>query len=1479
MVNKNIIEIILRARDEASDAAKKAEDALKKAGDTAKKSFQEGEQAGNALEKALNTASNAAHKMSEQFRGISDSIISQLQKAQEKVKNFADEFAKAHPKIKNLAETIKNNISTAMEHVKSKIKSLSNNNTFTSLSNNATKAFNKIKSTANNAINNVKNGLKVLSLIKPSIIFRGNTEPFDNSRMHVYSALQELSRMNINIPIGNIDSAAEHIGRINAAFESVHNAASKVGQTFSSVTSRISNGFSTLKSKIGGFIGSLSGAGAAMRKLAAESSSLGQGFTLLKGALANVVGMIGYDLVNNMVQGVRATINARGNIEAFSQRLGMSGTQVDNFNKQLDQLQKQFKKVDMQTVGATALELANKLGLGADKAGDLARMTAVMSSAFVREGRTSEDAVLAVSDALDGQFNRLKEIGITQDMLKNNGWNGNLEDTASLMDAINKTMDELGITETAQQVTNLDDAWQVLNVSMSHLLTEVIIPFVPIIVGLIEAFADAANTVSEFVKNLPDGAKIGLVAAALAVLAAVIWTQVQPALEALILDLLVGESTLLPIIVPFLELAAVVAAVAIVVYELGKAMGWWTDYGSAMKVVGDALRNVFDKIVACLQTVYNGFMQIVNPVIQQFWKELVEIVQPLQKHFQELWNKLVELGAAFGGASGSGSLFATIGRVIGVIIIGIINNIKMLLAVLIPLIGFIVNVVISIIDFLTQLKAAWDLLMEGDILGFLTLLGQALMDLVLNILASFGTMILEILTNLDTMFGGVLTAIWNWLVQIAMSMYTGGYNAIMGFIAWLSALPGMAWTWLWNTILNFYNWAVQVKDKAVQAGINAVNGFIDWLKTLPGKAWTWLLNTLAKILGFGDDGGQKMQNAGTKMVNGLMNWLKQLPGKVWDELMNIGQQILNGKGPLVDKIVDLGRRMLDGFLNALGIHSPGYMAQNAGSEMGYIVDAMMNNQQSLADAGASVGQSILEGYNTNDFSSMEVMPNVTTPEVSEIKVPDTSVAMSVNPELMASDNQMIIDSTSQMQQQVGLQLTQLGLNITQLGTTSTENMNTILTNNTQLTQSYNILQNNIQQALLNILTNTKLQWNNIKTTTEQNLKSILNSTNNVTQQMIDAWKKMKDSIVEAAGDIRTQASQRFDTLWSNIKTFYHNIQHPGGAGPSQPRGIRHSRGAVNLNAISNMVKPSRSFMTKQQVTKLGLSPADLSYIKTKNNTYNTEDILTGLQRGGAGGWTATVKPNLDFIKDKSSKWKIAGPIILGRYPTQDRFKVGEFENGTPNIDFGTFVGIAEDVFSQIHYDFYMDSSKYGSWQAAARTGYMNCSDGTDFLLAIAEACGFHGTKVHGYWGNIGHFWAEINGKKMDTTGFTKGLGWSPAQSHAGPAPGAMDVNDENVPAIIVILRNILEYLQGKKEDETNNAVVVHDGQVSLNVNCNFEGNVPEGVTAEDVANMLNNMITDRKVLQAITSSADFQELDRRYKNKLTGAMERFRPSI
>ena len=228
----------------------------------------------------------------------------------------------------------------------------------------------------------------------------------------------------------------------SATAEKVNQNLTKIGNTVGGMISKVP-GLGTIGAKLG-HVGStiksklegpLTSARQKLQNLANGTKGFGAVLGPSKGALSMTSGMIGYDLFNGLIQAARSSINAASQLDYFGKRLNMSASETKNFRTDIDGLQKEFRKVDMTAVGATAEEMAVKFILPKKSLGDLTRMTAVLSSTLVKEGRTQEDAILAVSDALDGQFKRLQEIGITQDTLKANGWNGNLEDQGSLIDA------------------------------------------------------------------------------------------------------------------------------------------------------------------------------------------------------------------------------------------------------------------------------------------------------------------------------------------------------------------------------------------------------------------------------------------------------------------------------------------------------------------------------------------------------------------------------------------------------------------------------------------------------------------------------------------------------------------------------------------------------------------------------------------------------------------------------------------------------------------------------------------------------------------------------------------------------------------------------------------------------------------------------------------------------------------------------------
>ena len=219
----------------------------------------------------------------------------------------------------------------------------------------------------------------------------------------------------------------------------------------------------------------------------------------INSALGFMGGMIGYELVSGISTAGREAINASQQFDYFAGRLGKSKEEASAFRNEVKGMQKQFKKVNMEGVGATAMDIALRNGMQGtnEELSEITKMSAVMASEFKRNGRTEEDSIMAVNDALDGQFRRLQEIGISQEDLQKNGWNGDINDKIGLVKALNKTMEQMGYDKTAQDITNLDDAWAALTVSGGNLLKEVLIPMMPAFLSIIDGLTDLVSGFSD----------------------------------------------------------------------------------------------------------------------------------------------------------------------------------------------------------------------------------------------------------------------------------------------------------------------------------------------------------------------------------------------------------------------------------------------------------------------------------------------------------------------------------------------------------------------------------------------------------------------------------------------------------------------------------------------------------------------------------------------------------------------------------------------------------------------------------------------------------------------------------------------------------------------------------------------------------------------------------------------------------------------
>ena len=735
----------------------------------------------------------------------------------------------------------------------------------------------------------------------------------------------------------------------------------------------------------------------------------------------------------------------------------------------------------------------------------------------------------------------------------------------------------------------------------------------------------------------------------------------------------------------------------------------------------------------------------------------------------------------------------------------------------------------------------------------------------LSALGPVGDIIGEYLTPIFMMFVGILMSVWNAVSQII--------GVFQQFITGQITLPQMLsqiWTiitQLFSTVFNLIiqgilNFARNIWNNAVNAGRNFLNGVIQFVQQLPGRFYSFLVSVISYIV---SAGGQWVNNAKSKakgVVDGVINWVKQLPGKVYQEFMNIGSRILSAGSDLVNKAKQVGQNIVNGILGAMGIHSPGTIQESIALEFKNMIGRISGNVGDAYKAAKLVGADIVSGFQSQNVEdALNVMPQINAENSEETFTPNVAaVPTTVTTEVNTETNDTASSGLSQMVQATNTAYTAMK-------NKETFSMNAMLAH---VTSSMNL-----------ILTRTRMSLASTTAVTQSNLQNMSSSTASITSEMVDAWETMKNKIVRAASDIKSDSTRHFDKLSSTIGSFYRKLQNPSswGAGPAGsrgPRGAGRPAGKMS-NITSKMAERIKAphFVSVQEVRQSPcFNSSCLEYLSPTNTGSNIKttdlirggcvDCVLGLKEMGNAGWSDSVAPNVKHIKQKSRNWSMKGPVIAGKYQTGLSFKVSDFETGTPKIDFQSFKSMAESLFSQIPYAFYYDSEKYGTWQNAIMNGECNCSDGSDALIALAHTCGLSASKVHGHWGSVGHFWANVEGHKMDTTGWQKQRNWTPAQSHAGPSP--TDPFDKQNG----ILERIATDLQtGEDFDiytgETVNSELTLNGEIT--VKHEFI-NLPEGIDEKEVARLISEATNDNDWLKSLIQNSKFQNLDKKVKRKL-----------
>lgn len=219
-------------------------------------------------------------------------------------------------------------------------------------------------------------------------------------------------------------------------------------------------------------------------------------------ALSTAVGFLGGVMAQQLLFGFA---NARMESIKFEQQAQqmlkttkLTTVEIKRLDKAVSDYTARNRKLNTAGLKYTVAQVAKLNNLTEAQATKAIPVIADMTNMMVLNGRSQEEAILAVNDALDGQFKRLQEIGVRgKDQLEELGYKEG--DVNSLLNALQKISETKGWHDLTADISTLDDAYAMLGNTIDDVLTPAFATFTPYIVQVIQSFASLMTTIT----NLP----------------------------------------------------------------------------------------------------------------------------------------------------------------------------------------------------------------------------------------------------------------------------------------------------------------------------------------------------------------------------------------------------------------------------------------------------------------------------------------------------------------------------------------------------------------------------------------------------------------------------------------------------------------------------------------------------------------------------------------------------------------------------------------------------------------------------------------------------------------------------------------------------------------------------------------------------------------------------------------------------------------
>lgn len=638
------------------------------------------------------------------------------------------------------------------------------------------------------------------------------------------------------------------------------------------------------------------------------------GFTVLKGAIANLAGNIITSAINGVQSLVGEAINSSDALKKFESTMSFAGYDDTTISKAKDDMKEyaDLTVYDLDTVANTTAQLAangiqdytglteaaGNLNAVAGGNADTFKSVALVLTQTAGAGKLTTENWNQLADAIPGASGKLQEA-----LQKNGAYTGNFRDAMAqgqiTADEFNRAIMDLGFTDAAQQAATSTTTFEGAMGNLEAAVTDGLMQIYNAIgsenvTGFINGINDAVTEVIPYIKNGVSWLKDNLpkIAPLLAGISAALGTiMVAQKVEELVTAFKRWKTATERLTVAQRILNAVqlsspigIAAAAISALVAGIVVLWNTNEGfrDAVMNVWQAVQDFVDNAVQAIGDFLTNLGTNISQLPQMFADWLNNVIATVTGWVSDMASKAADAGSQF---------------------------------------------VSNVVDFVQNLPY-----------------------------------------NIGHMLGTVIGTVVSWVAEMASNAASAGAQFVTNAVNFIQNLPSNIASFLSNAISNVISWASNMASNASRAGSQFLSNAINFVSQLPGRIASFLGNVISNLGSWAGNMASKGAEGARNMFNAVVNGLASLPGRV----LSIGGDIVRGiwdgisgaAGWLAGKVKSFASGILDGMKDALGIHSPSrlfrdqvgkYIAQGIGEgftdEMGSVVNQM---QDAMPDASAFV---------------------------------------------------------------------------------------------------------------------------------------------------------------------------------------------------------------------------------------------------------------------------------------------------------------------------------------------------------------------------------------------------------------------------------------------------------------------------------------------------------------------------------------------